>query len=96
MNTPETTPVIIGIGEYTERPASIAEALEPIALMSEALHQADRDGGGGLLERLDSPEVVAFVGWRYVDPVRWLCSTLGIDPPLARAMPAWAEKRRSD
>jgi acetyl-CoA C-acetyltransferase len=80
VNTPETTPVIIGIGEYTERPASIAEALEPIALMSEALHQADRDGGGGLLERLDSLEVVAFMGWRYVDPVRRLCSTLGIDP----------------
>jgi acetyl-CoA C-acetyltransferase len=81
VNTPETTPVIIGIGEYTERPASIAEALEPIALMSEALHQADRDGGGGLLERLDSLQVVAFIGWRYVDPVRRLCSTLDIDPP---------------
>ena len=80
MNRPETTPVIIGIGEYVDRPASVAEALEPIALMCQALCAADRDGGGGLLERLDSLEVVAFVGWRYVDPVRQLCSTLGIHP----------------
>jgi acetyl-CoA C-acetyltransferase len=80
VTRPETTPVIVGIGEYVERPANIAEALEPIALMAQALHAADRDGGGGLLERLDSLEVVAVVGWRYVDPVRELCSALNIHP----------------
>ena len=80
MRSPEHTPVIIGIGEYVDRPAAITEALEPVDLMAEALRAADLDGGGGLLHRLESVELIGLISWRYVDPVGLLCERLGIDP----------------
>lgn len=80
MRSPENIPVIIGIGEYVDRPAATADALEPVDLMGQALRAADQDGGGGLLDRLDSIELIGLVSWRYVDPVGLLCDRLGIDP----------------
>ena len=80
MTTPETTPVIIGIGEFVDRPADVSAALEPLALIAQALRNADEDAGGGLLSRLQSIEVVGFISWRYVDPVKQLCANLGIAP----------------
>lgn len=77
---PENTPVIIGVGEYVDRPADVAQALEPVALMAQALRAADADGGGGLLARLESIELIGLISWRYVDPVCLLCEKLGIDP----------------
>lgn len=80
MTNPDRIPVIIGIGEHVDRPASVAEALEPVALMAEALRKADEDGGGGLIARLDSIELVGLVSWRYADPVELLCRRLGVRP----------------
>jgi acetyl-CoA C-acetyltransferase len=80
MSTPATTPVIVGIGEYTDRPESLAAALEPIALMDKALRAANQDGGGQLLERIESLDLIGFVTWRYKDPVSLLCERLGIRP----------------
>ena len=79
-SSPETTPVIVGIGELVDRPANPADALEPLALMVEALRAANADGGGGLLQRVESIELIASVTWRYADPVSQLCQRLGIDP----------------
>ena len=70
---PENIPVIIGVGEFVDRPADAAKALEPVALMAEALQAADQDGGGGLLQRLESLELIGLVSWRYADPVSQLC-----------------------
>ena len=78
--TPDTTPVIIGIGEFVDRPADATAALEPLALIAQALRNADEDAGGGLLSRLQSIEVVGFISWRYLDPVKQLCANLGIAP----------------
>ncbi|MFT3728816.1 MAG: enoyl-CoA hydratase-related protein [Terricaulis sp.] len=80
MSTPETTPVIVAIGEFTERPKSVQESKEPVALMVEAMRGADADGGGKLLARLDSIELVGLVSWRYADAVGLLCEKLGIAP----------------
>ena len=82
MNTPkpEHIPVIVGIGEFTDRPDDVTKALEPVALMAEALRAADKDGGGGLLSRLDSLELIGLVSWRYADPVNLLCDQLNIRP----------------
>ena len=79
-SSPETTPVIVGVGEWVDRPAVITDALEPLALMAEALKAADTDAGGGLLQRIESIELIASVTWRYADPVGQLCKRLGIDP----------------
>lgn len=81
MDTPETTPVIVGIGEFTDRPEDPAAALEPVALMVEALSAANKDAGGGLLGNVDSIDLVGLITWRYVDPVSLLCAKLGLDPP---------------
>ncbi|WP_229459243.1 enoyl-CoA hydratase-related protein [Massilia cavernae] len=83
MNTPETTPVIVGIGEFVDRPAQPADALEPLALMAEALRAANADAGGALLARIDSLELIGFITWRYADPVAQLCERLGIRPARA-------------
>lgn len=83
MSTPETTPIIVGIGEFTDRPADVKGALEPLALMEKALRAANEDAGGCLLERIESLDVVGFVTWRYRDPVTQLCHRLRIQPSRA-------------
>ncbi|MET0985076.1 MAG: enoyl-CoA hydratase-related protein [Steroidobacteraceae bacterium] len=83
MNSPETTPVIVGIGELTDHPPDSSSALEPLALMDKALRAANGDAGGNLLERIESVDVVGFVTWRYRDPVGLLCQRLGIKPARA-------------
>lgn len=80
MRSPENTPVIIGVGEYVDRPETAAGALEPVDLMAKALRAADEDGGGGLLDTLDSIELIGLISWRYADPVGLLCQRLGIAP----------------
>jgi acetyl-CoA C-acetyltransferase len=44
------------------------------------MRAADADGGGQLLARLDSIELVGLVSWRYADAVGLLCEKLGIAP----------------
>ncbi len=80
MPTPETTPVIIGVGEYVDRPQDPATAMEPLALWAEALRAADADGGGGWLDKLQSLELIGIVTWPYIDPVALLCAKLAIAP----------------
>src|SRR5271156_2300932 len=83
MRSPELTPVIVGVGEITERRPAPGEAREPVALMEAALRAADADGGGGWLEMLQSLSLIGLVSWRYRDPVNLLCERLGIDPAEA-------------
>lgn len=80
MSTPETTAVIIGVGEYVDRPDDLRDALEPLALMERAARAANTDSGVDLLSRVRSLEVVGLVSWRYEDPAAALCSRLGIQP----------------
>jgi len=75
-----TTPVLIGIGERIDRPGSPEQALEPLALMAEALRAANVDAGGGWLARVESLDLIGFVSWRYDNPVGQLCQRLGITP----------------
>jgi acetyl-CoA C-acetyltransferase len=78
--SPEQTPVIVAIGEKVDRPADVTAALEPVALMAEALRAADADGTGGWLSKIESIELIGLISWRYRDPVGLLCQKLGIDP----------------
>ena len=77
---PETLPVIVAIGELTDRPASPRDSLEPIALMAKAARIAEDDGGGGWLSRVDSLDVVHQRSWRYEDTAGALSSRLRIAP----------------
>ncbi len=82
MNS-ETCPVIVAIGELTDRPADPRAMREPIALMAEAARRAETDGGGGWLARLDSVDVVHQRSWRYDDTAAALGAALDIAPARA-------------
>src|ERR1700712_4865076 len=73
-------PVIVGIGEITDRPKDIADGLEPLALLVEALRRAELDSGARLLGEIQSLDVVNFLSWRYRDPELQLAERLGIAP----------------
>jgi acetyl-CoA C-acetyltransferase len=75
-------PVIVGIGEVTDRPADFMQGLEPLALMAQALQRANEDGGG-LLRTVDSLDVVNLVSWRYADAAQQLSDRIGIAPRRA-------------
>src|SRR5215469_2679652 len=80
-NIPEDRiPVIVGVGEIVDRPKEIADGLEPLALLEQALHRAEADSGVKLLSEIGSLDVVSFLSWRYRDPEKLLAQRLGITP----------------
>src|SRR5580692_3402743 len=84
-------PVIVGVGEITDRPKEIAAGLEPLTLLEEALKRAEADSGGRLLGEIESLDIVNFLSWRYRDPERLLSERLGITPKHAYYGPVGGE-----
>jgi acetyl-CoA C-acetyltransferase len=89
--SPDRVPVIVGIGEITDRPKEITDGLEPLALLVEALKRAEADSGATLLGEIDSIDIVNFLSWRYRDPEKLLSSRLGIRPKHAYYGPVGGE-----
>jgi acetyl-CoA C-acetyltransferase len=88
---PDRIPVIVGVGEITDRPKEIADGLEPLALLVEAVKRAEADSGAILLGAIDSLDIVNFLSWRYRDPEKQLASRLGIAPKHAYYGPVGGE-----
>src|ERR1700688_3210320 len=84
-------PVIVGVGEITDRPADLKSGLEPLALLEAALRRAEADSGGKLLGDIQSLDIVNFLSWRYQDPARQLSERLGIKPAHAYYGPVGGE-----
>ena len=84
-------PVIVGVGEITDRPKEIADGLEPLALLEQALNRAEQDSGARLLGEIDSLDIVNFLSWRYRDPEILLSDRLGIKPNHAYYGPVGGE-----
>src|SRR3979411_3303943 len=84
-------PVIVGVGEIVDRPKTICEALEPLAVLVEALKRAEQDSGGKLLGEIQSLDIVNFLSWRYRDPQIQLSDRLGIKPAHAYYGPVGGE-----
>jgi acetyl-CoA C-acetyltransferase len=81
MNTLlDRLPVLVGVGQITQRTKLATEALEPLALMEAALRAADVDTGKSVLSRLDSLDVIQEFSWPYVDAPRQLSRRLGVSP----------------
>jgi acetyl-CoA C-acetyltransferase len=76
----DRAPVLVGVGEITQRTKDPTRALEPLALMEGALRAADDDVGGGVVAALDSLDVVSEYSWPYPDAPGQLCERLGIAP----------------
>jgi acetyl-CoA C-acetyltransferase len=84
-------PVIVGVGEITDRPADLKSGLEPLALLEQALKRAEADSGGKLLGDIQSLDIVNFLSWRYRDPEKLLSARLGITPQHAYYGPVGGE-----
>ncbi len=84
-------PVIVGIGEITDRPAELTSGLEPLALLEQALKRAEQDSGTSLIGEIGSLDIVNFLSWRYRDPAQQLCDRLGIKPAHAYYGPVGGE-----
>src|SRR6201747_2837126 len=84
-------PVIVGVGEITDRPADLKSGLEPLALLEEALKRAEADSGGQLLGDIQSLDIVNFLSWRYREPEKLLSDRLGITPRHAYYGPVGGE-----
>ena len=84
-------PVIVGIGEIVDRPKEIAEGLEPLTLLEQALKRAEQDSGAKLLGEIGSLDIVNFLSWRYRDPEMALSRRLGIAPKHAYYGPVGGE-----
>src|SRR6202049_560190 len=84
-------PVIVGVGEITDRTTDVAEGLEPLTLLEQALKRAEADSGGKLLGEIGSLDIVNLLSWRYQDPARQLSDLLGIKPAHAYYGPVGGE-----
>src|SRR4051794_2870735 len=84
-------PVIVGVGEITDRPADLKSGLEPLALLEQALQRAEQDSGGKLLGEIQSLDIVNFLSWRYREPEVRLSERLGIKPKHAYYGPVGGE-----
>jgi acetyl-CoA C-acetyltransferase len=76
------TPVIVGVGQRTQRVDRGEPALEPVDLIAEALRVAQADSGAGaaVVEGADSVRVVSLLSWRYRDPGALVAARIGAAP----------------
>jgi len=78
MSLDPRTPVIVGVGQYLHRDATLDDALEPAALMERAVLAAVADAGLSSTPPVGSVRVVNVIGWRYRNTPRFLAERLGI------------------
>lgn len=78
MTLDPRTPVIVGVGQYLHRSESLADALEPVALMERSVLAAAADAGLDGPPCADSVRVVNIIGWRYRNAPRFLAERLGL------------------
>lgn len=76
---PEHIPVIIGAGQFNDRPEDPDEGLDSLGLMIGALRSAEQDAGGDVLTELDSLAIVDQISFRNLG---------NLSAPLAEAIDA--------
>jgi acetyl-CoA C-acetyltransferase len=76
-------PVIAGAGEITDKPSDPFQAMEPAALMAEALLRAGRDASAHLLASVDSLDVINEISWPYLDPCAEVAARAKLSPRRA-------------
>ena len=73
----DRTPVLVGVGAVRQREDDPAAALEPVALMAQALQRAADDAGApALLARADRI-LIPRGFWDYADPARLVAERVG-------------------
>jgi acetyl-CoA C-acetyltransferase len=69
-------PVIIGIGEVTDKPTVATSAREPLELLIESARRAEQDVGRRCLRQVDTVRVVHQISWAYRDLASLLATRL--------------------
>ncbi len=72
------TPVIVGVGQRSQRVDRGEPELEPVDLMVEAARLALDDAGGADATAIDSVRTVSLLSWRYLDPGSLVADRLGV------------------
>lgn len=73
------TPVIIGAGQYKQKPEDPLDALEPVAMMAAAAEAAIRDAGSPYVGDRRIGVRVVNGAWPYRDPGRLMMDLLGLE-----------------
>ncbi len=74
-------PVLVGVGQISNRVDRGAGVLEPVDLMAEALRRAEADTGtSGVLAAAESVRVICLLSWRYADPGTLVAGRVGASP----------------
>jgi acetyl-CoA C-acetyltransferase len=84
------TPVLVGVGQITDRPAPgarFADRPTPLSLMVDALAKAGADARGRVLAHLDELVAIRSFVWHPSDPARLVADALGITPRRTRLTP---------
>ena len=78
-------PVIVGVGQLTNRSRDLADAIEPLEMMATVAEAAEKDASvSGLLPQIDSLQIVNIMAWPYEDAVGLLAERLGASPSHRR------------
>src|SRR5689334_9228765 len=81
MTLDPRTPVVVGVGQFSNHTDTGETPLEPVDLMVEAVRRAEADtGAGGVLAAAGSLAVVRLLSWNYADPAALVAERLGIGP----------------
>ena len=75
-------PIIVGVGQFTNRLKSLEDAIEPAEMMARVARAAAEDAGSaGLIPKIDSLQVVSILSWQYPDAPGLLAAKIGASPP---------------
>jgi len=67
MTRSTRVPVIVGVGEYTDKPDDSSKGLEPLDILERCARLAEQDAGHKFLRNVDTLRVVNQISWRYTD-----------------------------
>src|SRR4051794_7926236 len=79
MSLDPRTPVLVGAGQFIQKPADLHDALEPVAMMNAAVEAAAADAGVASLPAAAGLIVAVKGAWRYSDPARLVAERFGAD-----------------
>lgn len=80
MTIDPRTPVLVGAGQFVQRAEGIDDALDPVAMMVEAVRRAAADAGLSAVPQPDAVRVVSLLSWRYGNPAKFVAEDLGLSP----------------
>ena len=95
MTLDPRTPILVGAGQFVQRPENPIDALEPVAMMRVALEAAADDAGARVLLDRATHTWVVKGAWPYTDPGRLIADAFGnstrpaFQPMVATPLSPW-------